>query len=148
MKGGGASPVLLLKNAITSTNVILGCPWLHEHEVVPSTWHQCFKYKTPQGETNRIFTNTKPFTTAKAFYAYSKLDLEPSTELRKPAPTPPDQIFLLLMLQSDGVITLGLPIKKPIHSSMRAQHMLKFHLFRYKVVWSSLIQDSPARMPP
>ena len=48
-------------------------------------------------------------------------------------------IFLLLMLQSDGVRTLGLPILKPIHSSMRAQHMLKFHLFRYKVVWSSLI---------
>lgn len=62
-------------DAITSTNVLLGRPWLHEHKVVPSTWHQCFKYKTPEGETNRIFANTKPFTTTEAFYADSKLIL-------------------------------------------------------------------------
>lgn len=48
-------------DAITSTNVLLGRPWMHEHKVVPSTWHQCFKYKTPEGETQRIFANTKPF---------------------------------------------------------------------------------------
>lgn len=50
-------------DAITSTNVLLGRPWLHEHKVMPSTWHQCFKYKTPERESNRIFANTKPFTT-------------------------------------------------------------------------------------
>lgn len=58
-------------------------------------------------------------------------------------------IFLLLMLQSDGVRTFGLPILKPIHSSMRAQHMLKFHLFRYKVRWFGLLlykKDSPLEL--
>lgn len=79
-------------DAITSTNVLLGRPWLHEHKVVPSIWLQCFKYKTPHGETKRIFANTKPFTTTEAFYADSKFDLEPTKELRKPAPTPPDQM--------------------------------------------------------
>lgn len=44
-------------------------------------WHQCFKYKTPEGETKRIFANTKPFTTTEAFYADSKFYLEP-TKLR------------------------------------------------------------------
>lgn len=45
-------------DAITSTNVLLGRPWLHEHKVVPSIRHPCFKYKTPEGETKRIFANT------------------------------------------------------------------------------------------
>ncbi|KAL0333104.1 UNVERIFIED_CONTAM: hypothetical protein Scaly_2211900 [Sesamum calycinum] len=31
-------------DAKTSYNMLLVCPWLHENEVVPSTWHQCFKY--------------------------------------------------------------------------------------------------------
>lgn len=48
-------------DAITSTNVLLGRPWLHEHKVVPSTWYQCFKYKTPEGETNMIFPSSFSF---------------------------------------------------------------------------------------
>ncbi|KAL0420714.1 UNVERIFIED_CONTAM: hypothetical protein Slati_3094300 [Sesamum latifolium] len=31
-------------DAKTSYNMLLGRPWLHENSVVPSTWHQCFKY--------------------------------------------------------------------------------------------------------
>ncbi|KAL0455756.1 UNVERIFIED_CONTAM: hypothetical protein Slati_0914800 [Sesamum latifolium] len=31
-------------DAKTSYNMLLGRPWLHENDVVPSTWHQCFKY--------------------------------------------------------------------------------------------------------
>ncbi|CAA0813575.1 Unknown protein, partial [Striga hermonthica] len=31
-------------DAKTSYNMLLGRPWLHENGVVPSTWHQCFKY--------------------------------------------------------------------------------------------------------
>ncbi|KAK4395853.1 Transposon Tf2-11 polyprotein [Sesamum angolense] len=31
-------------DAKTSYNMLLGHPWLHENAVVPSTWHQCFKY--------------------------------------------------------------------------------------------------------
>ncbi|CAA0832644.1 Unknown protein, partial [Striga hermonthica] len=31
-------------DAKTSYNMLLGRPWLHEYGVVPSTWHQCFKY--------------------------------------------------------------------------------------------------------
>ncbi|KAL0295177.1 UNVERIFIED_CONTAM: hypothetical protein Sangu_2512700 [Sesamum angustifolium] len=31
-------------DAKTSYNMFLGHSWLHENAVVPSTWHQCFKY--------------------------------------------------------------------------------------------------------
>ncbi|KAL4196519.1 hypothetical protein AMTRI_Chr04g246540 [Amborella trichopoda] len=30
----------------TSYNILLDRPWLHDHGVVPSTLHQCFKYST------------------------------------------------------------------------------------------------------
>ncbi|CAA0822242.1 Unknown protein, partial [Striga hermonthica] len=33
-----------VNDAKTSYNMLLGRPWLHENGVVPSTWHQCFKY--------------------------------------------------------------------------------------------------------
>ncbi|KAK4383242.1 Transposon Tf2-12 polyprotein [Sesamum angolense] len=35
---------LMIQDAKTSYNMLLGRPWLHENAVVPSTWHQCFKY--------------------------------------------------------------------------------------------------------
>ncbi|KAL0416579.1 UNVERIFIED_CONTAM: hypothetical protein Slati_3489800 [Sesamum latifolium] len=31
-------------DAKTSYNMLLGRPWLHKNAVVPSIWHQCFKY--------------------------------------------------------------------------------------------------------
>ncbi|KAK4397540.1 hypothetical protein Sango_1590600 [Sesamum angolense] len=31
-------------DAKTFYNMLLGRPWLHENAIVPSTWHQCFKY--------------------------------------------------------------------------------------------------------
>nr|XP_009777300.1 PREDICTED: uncharacterized protein LOC104226902 [Nicotiana sylvestris] len=30
-------------------NIILGRPWLHEMKVVPSTYHQLLKFRTPEG---------------------------------------------------------------------------------------------------
>ncbi|KAL0305364.1 UNVERIFIED_CONTAM: hypothetical protein Sangu_3036000 [Sesamum angustifolium] len=35
---------LARQDAKTSYNMLLGRPWSHENAVVPSTWHQCFKY--------------------------------------------------------------------------------------------------------
>ena len=31
-------------DAKTTYKVLIGRPWLHEYGVVPSTYHQCFKY--------------------------------------------------------------------------------------------------------
>ncbi|KAL0358271.1 UNVERIFIED_CONTAM: hypothetical protein Sangu_0676500 [Sesamum angustifolium] len=39
-----SSALFHIIDAKTSYNMLLGRPWLHENAVVPSTWHQCFKY--------------------------------------------------------------------------------------------------------
>ena len=37
-------------NADTSYKALLGRPWIHENGIVPSTLHQCMKYKGGEGE--------------------------------------------------------------------------------------------------
>ncbi|KAL0395320.1 UNVERIFIED_CONTAM: hypothetical protein Slati_4498200 [Sesamum latifolium] len=39
-----STALLHIIDAKTSYNMLLGHLWLHENAVVPSTWHQCFKY--------------------------------------------------------------------------------------------------------
>jgi len=56
-------------DAATSYNALLGRPWLHENQVVPSTLHQCIKYMDRTGDTVRIFADKKPFTIVESFYA-------------------------------------------------------------------------------
>ena len=71
-------------DAATSYNALLGRPWLHENQVVPSTLHQCIKYIDRTGDTVRIFADKKPFTIAESFYADAKFYFEPVDKVQKP----------------------------------------------------------------
>src|SRR6266540_4871101 len=71
-------------DAATSYNALLGQPWLHDNQVVPSTFHQCIKYMEQSGETIRIFADKKPFTVAESFYADAKFYFEPVEKVHKP----------------------------------------------------------------
>ena len=44
-----------------SYHVLLGMPWLHKHQLVPSTYHQCVK-----GRLNGRMINPSPFEQAEA----------------------------------------------------------------------------------
>jgi hypothetical protein len=70
--------------ASTSYNALIGRPWLHENKIVPSTLHQCLKYKDPLGEVVTIFTHIKPFTVAKSFYTDAKFYIESVDKISKP----------------------------------------------------------------
>ena len=48
-----------------SYHVLLGRPWLHKHQLVPSTYHQCVKGRM-NGIMIRIAANPSPFEQAKA----------------------------------------------------------------------------------
>jgi hypothetical protein len=58
-------------DAKTSYNLLLGRPWLHENGVVPSTWHQCFKY-CHNGVVKKVCGDSKPFTEAESHFADAK----------------------------------------------------------------------------
>ena len=46
-------------------HVLLGRPWLHKHQLVPSTYHQCVKGRL-NGRMIRIVANLSPFKQAEA----------------------------------------------------------------------------------
>ncbi|CAA0821418.1 Unknown protein, partial [Striga hermonthica] len=58
-------------DAKTSYNMLLGRPWLHENGVVPSTWHQCFKY-CKNSVVKTVLGDDKPFTEAETHFADAK----------------------------------------------------------------------------
>ncbi|KAL0373847.1 UNVERIFIED_CONTAM: hypothetical protein Sradi_3300400 [Sesamum radiatum] len=58
-------------DAKTSYNMLLSRPWLHENVVVPSTWHQCFKYFR-NGIVRKVLGDNKPFTEAESHFAHDK----------------------------------------------------------------------------
>ncbi|CAA0812524.1 Unknown protein, partial [Striga hermonthica] len=58
-------------DAKTSYNMLLCRPWLHENGVVPSTWHQCFKY-CKNGVVKTVLGDDKPFTETETHFADAK----------------------------------------------------------------------------
>ncbi|KAK1684838.1 hypothetical protein QYE76_045686 [Lolium multiflorum] len=74
----------IMIDGATSYNALLGRPWLHENQVVPSTLHQCIKYREQSGETVRIFADKRPFTVAESFYADAKFYFEHVEKVYKP----------------------------------------------------------------
>jgi hypothetical protein len=86
----------------TSYKLLLGRPWLHEYGVVPSTYHQCFKY-FQDGQIKRIMANDESFTEAESFFADAKFYLEDDTLKGIQAITPP----------STGEVKLESEILKP-----------------------------------
>jgi hypothetical protein len=71
-------------DAATSYNALLGHPWLHENKIVPSTLHQCLKYKDPLVDVVTIFIDKKPFTVAESFYTDAKFCIESVDKISKP----------------------------------------------------------------
>ncbi|KAL0456038.1 UNVERIFIED_CONTAM: hypothetical protein Slati_0943000 [Sesamum latifolium] len=63
----------------TSYNMLLGRPWLHENSVVPSTWHQCFKY-CRNGTVRKVLGDSKSFTEAESHFADAKYYIEDATK--------------------------------------------------------------------
>ena len=57
-------------NAKTTYNMLLGCPWIHGNEIVPSTLHQFFKYL--QSGIKKVNADLKPFVETKAHFAETK----------------------------------------------------------------------------
>ncbi|XP_062213734.1 uncharacterized protein LOC133914699 [Phragmites australis] len=57
---------------VTSYSALLGRPWIHKYQVVPSTLHQCFKFMDNKGEQHRIIGNLFPYTVQEVHHADAK----------------------------------------------------------------------------
>ena len=57
-------------NLEVSYHVLLGCPWIHKHCLIPSTYHQCVKGRL-NGRPVRIPANHNPFSQGKVSFVDS-----------------------------------------------------------------------------
>nr|XP_027062834.1 uncharacterized protein LOC113689232 [Coffea arabica] len=69
-----SSALFHIIEAKTSYNMLLGRPWIHENEIIPSTLHQCFKY-CRDGIVKKVTADDKPFTEAETHFADAKFYL-------------------------------------------------------------------------
>ncbi|KAL0293164.1 UNVERIFIED_CONTAM: hypothetical protein Sradi_6953900 [Sesamum radiatum] len=72
----------------TSYNMLLDRPWLHENVVVPSTWHQCFKYYR-NGVVKKVLDDSKPFTEAESHFVDAKYYIEGDKKMNLKQPSKP-----------------------------------------------------------
>ncbi|KAL2531540.1 Uncharacterized protein Adt_04891 [Abeliophyllum distichum] len=87
-------------DAKTSYELLLGRVWLHETGVVPSTWHQCFKYSR-DGEVKYVVAESKPFIEEESYFADAKFYSEGED------------------FYSAGLSTAGFEIKKDTNNDQR-----------------------------
>ncbi|KAL0440371.1 UNVERIFIED_CONTAM: hypothetical protein Slati_2520100 [Sesamum latifolium] len=73
-------------DAKTSYNMLLGHPWLHENAVVPSTWHQCFKY-CRNGIVKKVLGDSKPFTEVESHFSNTKYYIEGAKKEKEVLPS-------------------------------------------------------------
>ncbi|KAL0410534.1 UNVERIFIED_CONTAM: hypothetical protein Slati_3643100 [Sesamum latifolium] len=66
--------------------MLLGRPWLHENFVVPSTWHQCFKY-CHNGIVKKVLSDNKPFTETESHFADAKYYIEGAKKEKEVLPS-------------------------------------------------------------
>ncbi|GKV49781.1 hypothetical protein SLEP1_g56513 [Rubroshorea leprosula] len=96
--------------AKTSYELLLGRTWIHENGVVPSTWHQCFKYHS-DGKTKCVMAEKEPFTKEESHFADAKF-YEKEEDDFEALPIKMPQI----KQKNDGKIVVR-PIKDPSSSS-------------------------------
>ncbi|KAL0428086.1 UNVERIFIED_CONTAM: hypothetical protein Slati_2983400 [Sesamum latifolium] len=69
-------------DAKTSYNMLLDRPWLHENTIVPSTWHQYFKYYC-NGIVKKVLDDNKSFTEAESHFVDAKYFIEGAKKVKE-----------------------------------------------------------------
>ncbi|KAL2505267.1 Uncharacterized protein Adt_20888 [Abeliophyllum distichum] len=87
-------------DAKTSYELLLGRVWRYETGVVPSTWHQCFKYSR-DGDVKSVVAESKPFLKEESYFVDAKFYSE-------------DEDFY-----SVGLSTAGFEIKEDTNNDQR-----------------------------
>uniref|UniRef100_A0A2N9G4I2 Integrase catalytic domain-containing protein n=1 Tax=Fagus sylvatica TaxID=28930 RepID=A0A2N9G4I2_FAGSY len=64
-------------DSVVPYHILLGRPWLHKHQLIPSTYHQCVKGRL-NGKPIRIAANSTPFDQSESHFVEATLYDEPS----------------------------------------------------------------------
>ncbi|KAJ6796987.1 Uncharacterized protein M6B38_221260 [Iris pallida] len=96
-------------DADTSYNILLGCPWIHDYMIVPSTLHQYFKYIDKHGFVKTKFADIDPFKGVESYYSDSCLYEKSKRHLDEGD----IQAHTETATGSEGPLTIHLQARKP-----------------------------------
>uniref|UniRef100_A0A2N9GS47 RNA-directed DNA polymerase n=1 Tax=Fagus sylvatica TaxID=28930 RepID=A0A2N9GS47_FAGSY len=70
-------------DSVVPYHILLGRPWLHKHQLIPSTYHQCVKGRL-NGKPIRIAANSAPFDQSESHFGcpWGGLERSAGTEIR------------------------------------------------------------------
>uniref|UniRef100_A0A2N9G1I9 RNA-directed DNA polymerase n=1 Tax=Fagus sylvatica TaxID=28930 RepID=A0A2N9G1I9_FAGSY len=78
-------------DSVVPYHILLGRPWLHKHQLIPSTYHQCVKGRL-NGKPIRIAANSAPFDQSESHFVeaalYDEITLAGEASLAKPIGIP------------------------------------------------------------
>ncbi|KAL0448959.1 UNVERIFIED_CONTAM: hypothetical protein Slati_1452300 [Sesamum latifolium] len=100
-------------HAKTSYNMLLGRPWLHENVVVPSTWHQCFKY-CRNGIVKKVPGDSKPFTEAESHFAHAKYYIESAKKEKEVLPSEEPKSYSNQSTRKNDSSTIKIELSKDL----------------------------------
>ncbi|KAL0456014.1 UNVERIFIED_CONTAM: hypothetical protein Slati_0940600 [Sesamum latifolium] len=100
-------------DAKASYNMLLGRPWLHENAVVPSTWHQCFKYCC-NGIVKKVFSDSKPFTEAESHFADAKYYIEGAKKEKEVLPSEEPKSYSNQSTRKNDSSTIKIELSKDL----------------------------------
>ncbi|KAL0416787.1 UNVERIFIED_CONTAM: hypothetical protein Slati_3510600 [Sesamum latifolium] len=98
-------------DAKTSYNMLLDRPWLHENSVVPSTWHQCFKYCC-NGTVKNVLGDSKPFTEAESHFTDAKYYIDNAKKGKKVLPSEEPKSYNSQSIRKNDSSTIEVELSK------------------------------------
>ncbi|KAK4411883.1 hypothetical protein Sango_0261300 [Sesamum angolense] len=101
MKDMVSSALFHVIDSKASYNMLLGRPYLHENAVVPSTWHQHFKY-CRNGIVKMVLGDNKSFTEVESHFADAKYYIEDAKKGKEQPLKPPLKGFVPSTQEEEG----------------------------------------------
>ncbi|KAL0420488.1 UNVERIFIED_CONTAM: hypothetical protein Slati_3071700 [Sesamum latifolium] len=94
-------------------NMLLDRPWLHENVIVPSAWHQCFKY-CPNGIVKKVLNGNKPFTEVESHFVNAKYYIEGAKKEKEVFPSEEPKLCGNQNTRKNGSSTIKVELSKDL----------------------------------
>ncbi|KAL0401717.1 UNVERIFIED_CONTAM: hypothetical protein Slati_4201600 [Sesamum latifolium] len=106
----------------TSYNMLLDRPWLNENFVVPSTWHQCFKYYR-NSTVRKVLGDSKSFTEAESHYVDAKYYIKDANKGKEVLPSEEQKSYNSQSMRKNDSSAIEVELSKGLTLSLTQINM-------------------------
>nr|XP_011465143.1 PREDICTED: uncharacterized protein LOC101299390 [Fragaria vesca subsp. vesca] len=126
-------------DAPTSFNVLLGRPWLHTYGIVPSTLHQCFKFRA-DGVVKKVLADVDPFKGEEVNYSDAKFYKSPVVSASQPSKARKSRKAEVVQHKTEATKP-SRPVRVKVITSSSEKDALTSKVTKPKVIFKYLKED-------